>query len=64
MKRYLSGLAVLAASFSAPAFAGGFSNCEVVEIVLAEGQNAHVRFNCSITDPPPCAAGTPWVGFD
>lgn len=49
---------------ASPASAASFSNCEVLEIVTAEGQNAHVRLSCIPTGIPPCAAGNPWVAFD
>lgn len=49
----------------APAMAAlNFSGCEVLEIVIADTQNAHVRLSCTPSNLPPCAGNNPWVAFD
>jgi len=55
---------VLSTFFVAPVSASDFSACEVVEIVVAGEQNAHVQLSCSVSNRPPCAVAQSYVAFD
>lgn len=55
---------ILSLSITAPSFSTDFTDCQVVEIVLAGEQNAHVQLNCPVQNAPPCAVANSYVGFD
>lgn len=61
-----ASIVVFAALAALPlsAAASDFSACDVVEIVLAGDQNAHVQLSCTVANAPACASSPNFVGFD
>ncbi len=65
MKLLIAIATVLIACFALPAFAGSFSACTVVAIIVVGDQNAHIQLNCpaAFVGPPVCSIPG-FVGFD
>ena len=55
---------LLSVASAVPAFAYDFSGCQVIEIVIAGENNAHVQLDCAVTNAPACAVANRYLGFD
>lgn len=55
---------LLLAGTCGTAAAYDFSACQVMEVVLADAQNAHVQLSCSISNRPTCASTSAYFTFD
>jgi hypothetical protein len=64
ISKRLLATGILCLSINAPSFSADFTECQVIEIVLAGEQNAHVLLNCPTQNAPTCASANNYVGFD